>query len=113
MRGLNLVVLRCRDVERSRAFYELMGMKFEKHRHGNGPEHYAYEDERGVFELYPAKGELGDMTGLGFEAENLEVLAGHLKEKGFEPSAPAENPWGRTFVVKDPDGRRVEVKQRA
>ena len=113
MRGLNLVVLRCRDVERSRMFYELMGMTFEKHRHGNGPEHYAHEDARGVFELYPAKGELGDMTGLGFEAENLEAVAGHLKGLGFEPSVPTENPWGGTFVVKDPDGRRVEVKQRS
>jgi len=34
-----------------------------------------------------------------------------LADRGFAPGATADRPWGRTFVVRDPDGRRVEVKQ--
>jgi catechol 2,3-dioxygenase-like lactoylglutathione lyase family enzyme len=47
MKRLNLLVLRCGDVEGCRAFYEVLGLRFVKHRHGQGPEHYAHEDERG------------------------------------------------------------------
>jgi chromatin segregation and condensation protein Rec8/ScpA/Scc1 (kleisin family) len=32
-----------------------------------------------------------------------------LKERGFEPDAISEKDWGRTFVVRDPEGRRIEV----
>jgi hypothetical protein len=91
-----------------------LGLSFSKHAHGKGPEHYAHEDERGVLELYPkTKGQEGDMTGLGFEADDLGVLTDLLKGAGFEPGPVAENPWGRTFIVRDPDGRRIEVKATA
>lgn len=112
MRRLNLLVLRCGDIERSRVFYEALGLCFSRHAHGGGPEHYAHEDERGVIELYPAKatGSGGDMTGLGFEADDLEASAGRLRNAGAEPGAVMDNPWGRSFVVRDPDGRRIEVK---
>jgi hypothetical protein len=86
-------------------------LRFEKHRHGNGPEHYAHEDARGVIELYPAKGEAGDQTGLGFSSTNLGVLRDALSSEGFGPEEIKNNPWGRTFVVRDPDGRRVEIKE--
>lgn len=111
MRRLNLLVLRCNDIERSKVFYEALGLSFSKHAHGKGPEHYAHEDERGVFELYPkAKEQAGDMTGLGFEVDDLGVMSERLSGLGFEPGPIAENPWGRSFVVRDPDARRVEVK---
>lgn len=51
MLAINLLVLRCADLERSRLFYELLGLRFTRHAHGSGLEHYAHEDERGVFEL--------------------------------------------------------------
>jgi hypothetical protein len=34
-----------------------------------------------------------------------------MERKGFEPEEVKDTAWGRTFVVRDPDGRRVEVKQ--
>lgn len=43
---------------------------------------------------------------------NLEKTRGRLKAQNFEPGEPAEQPWGTTFVVRDPDGRRIEVIQR-
>lgn len=112
MDTLNLLVLRCRDLERCRAFYEQFGLRFAKHAHGSGPEHYAHEDERGVFELYPAKNSAaaGDQTGLGFAVSDLAATGGALAAAGFTPDGVKDHPWGRTFVVRDPDGRRVEVR---
>lgn len=114
MDRLNLLVLRCRDIERSRAFYEAFGLTFTRHRHGAGPEHYAHEDGRGVLELYPAAlPDAGDATGLGFSALHLQPLIDQLDTLGFEPKPVRDNPWGRSFVVRDPDGRRVEVLEKA
>ncbi len=114
MNRLNLLVLRCRDPERSRAFYEAFGLSFAKHRHGSGPEHYAHEDDRGVLELYPATSpDAGNLTGLGFSAPDLPPLRDALSALGFEPKPIGDNPWGRSFVVRDPDGRRVEVLEKA
>src|SRR4051794_16102767 len=110
MRNLNLLVLRSPDIERARRFYEHFGMTFTRHAHGAGPEHYAHEDERGVFEIYPAKpGDAPDKTGLGFAVADLAEMHGKLA--AHQPQAIAENDWGKSFVLRDPDGRRVEVKQ--
>ena len=110
MRDLNLLVLRSPDIERARRFYELFGMSFTRHAHGAGPEHYAHEDERGVFEIYPAKqADTHDKTGLGFLVADLAET--HQKLAAYQPQAITDGEWGRTFVVRDPDGRRVEVKQ--
>jgi lactoylglutathione lyase len=55
--ALNLLVLRCKDVEATRRFYELLGAVFSKERHGKGPEHYACENSGFVLELYPTAAE--------------------------------------------------------
>lgn len=112
MKSLNLLVLRCRDLEASRRFYEQFGLRFTQHAHGAGPGHYAHEDERGVLELYPAAGEdAGDKTGLGFSQPDLDELFERLTAAGHRPQPPRQNPWGRTLVLRDPDDRRVELKQ--
>ena len=112
MRSLNLLVLRCRDLEASRTFYELLGLRFTKHAHGAGPEHYAHEDERGVFELYPTSAlDAAGATGLGFAVADLEGARASLAAAALKPSVIRDNPWGRSFVVRDPDERRVEVTQ--
>ena len=112
MKTLNLLVLRCRDLEASRRFYESLGMQFSSHAHGSGPRHYAHEDDRGVFELYPAAdGTVGDRTALGFGFADLHEAFARLAASGYEPQPIRQNPWGRTFVVRDPDDRRVEIKE--
>ena len=110
MKHLNLLVLRSPDIERARWFYEHFGMRFVRHAHGAGPEHYAYDDERGVFEIYPARdGDGLDKTGLGFSVPDLADT--HHKLAAYEPQPVTDNEWGTSFVVRDPDGRRIEVKQ--
>jgi len=109
---LNLLVLRCRDMERTRTFYESLGLTFASHRHGQGPLHYACEAPGFVLELYPAPVDYVDRTALGFEIDELESLYERLASAKLQPGPIEQNPWGRTFVIRDPDGRRVEMKQR-
>jgi catechol 2,3-dioxygenase-like lactoylglutathione lyase family enzyme len=109
VRTLNLLVLRSPNMDAARLFYETFGMRFERHAHGAGPEHYASEDARGVLEIYPAAA--ADTVGLGFACDDLEAARVALADAGHQPGLIKDNPWGRTFVVRDPDGRRVEVKQ--
>jgi lactoylglutathione lyase len=112
MRNLNLLVLRCKDIERAKSFYELFGMAFVHEQHGNGPEHYSSTDDAGVFELYPTEGAAVDQTGLGFVTGEIEGLHTLLRRNQFAPRDIRDTELGRMFVVRDPDGRRVEVKAR-
>lgn len=113
MNGLNLIVLRCRDLDSARRFYECLGMEFVRHRHGDGPEHVAAEGDTGVFEIYPATEQDGtDTTGLGFAVDELQVTADLLCAAGFRTGEIRSRPWGTSFVVRDGDGRRIEVQAR-
>src|SRR5690349_19429919 len=114
MTRLNLLVIRCRDVEASRAFYERFGFAFAEHVHGSGPRHYAAEAPDFVLELYPApSADYADQTGLGFAVPDLRGLHEGLCAGGLAPGAVKDNPWGVSFVLRDPDGRRVEIQQAA
>jgi lactoylglutathione lyase len=108
---LNLVVLRSADIEAARSFYECFDMGFQRHRHGQGPEHYAAEHDDIVFEIYPAAGQAEpDSAGLGFVVADLRATTARLCDAGYTPGEISTNAWGTTFVVRDSDGRRVEVQ---
>jgi lactoylglutathione lyase len=110
MKHLNLLVLRSADMDKTRRFYELLGHQFVRHSHGSGPEHFAHEDDRGVLEIYPVKaGEKADNVGLGFAVSDLQAM--HQRVAECQPGPIRENEWGCSFVVRDPDGRRVEIKR--
>ena len=113
MSDLNLLVLRCRDLDASRAFYEQLGLAFRAHTHGAGPLHYAAESPTFVLELYPATTDTAaDQTGLGFTVNDLPALHQRLTTAGLTPGPIRQHPWGTTFVLRDPDGRRIELQQR-
>ena len=112
MGTLSLVVIRCRDLEHSRLFYERLGLDFVRHRHGAGAEHLACEKGALVFELYPRRSENDDTTAvrLGFRVRALAELIADLERVGVPLLSPfAESPWGRRAVVADPDGHTVEL----
>ncbi|MCK5855414.1 MAG: VOC family protein, partial [Sulfurovaceae bacterium] len=72
MPQLNLLVIRCNDIEESRCFYEKLGFSFIKEQHKNSPIHYSSTVNELVFELYPLKkGEKLDNTRLGFKIKKL------------------------------------------
>jgi lactoylglutathione lyase len=112
---LNLTVIRCADIDKSAEFYRLIGLEFEKHSHGTGPEHYAASDETSTFELYPASSGFpaNGSTRIGFAVASCDEVAERLLAAGFSiVTPPADSPWGRRAVVLDPDGHKVELSSR-
>ncbi|WP_193215155.1 VOC family protein [Luteolibacter marinus] len=108
----NLTVIRCADIDVSVAFYRLIGLNFEKHRHGSGLEHFAAFDGTWTFELYPASPRYPDSSSarIGFAVDSCDDAAEQLRGAGFViETAPANSPWGRRAVALDPDGHRVEL----
>ena len=104
---LSLIVIRCKDIEKSKVFYERLGLSFTHEQHGSGPAHYAATIDHTVFELYPRKpGEAFDNVRLGFKVDDLELVIQSLDiidKREFDGEV--------VYVVEDPDGRRVEVSQ--
>ncbi|HEV7298934.1 MAG TPA: VOC family protein [Tepidisphaeraceae bacterium] len=110
---LNLVVLRVSDIDRSAAFYGLLGLTFTKHAHGSGPQHYASESDGFVFELYPATAEqpVSASARIGFTVADVDDATSKLAATpgARVVTAPKDSEWGRRAVVADLDGHRVEL----
>jgi lactoylglutathione lyase len=112
--ALNLVVLRSSDIARAAEFYTKLGLRFTRHQHGNGPEHFAAELGSGVFELYPVAPDGPSTLGtrVGFSVPSLDAAIASLAAyPGAILAAPKDSPWGRRAVIADPDGHRVELLQ--
>ena len=54
---LDYIVVRCADIERSREFYNALGLALVREQHGNGTVHYASDLGGAVLELYPSIGQ--------------------------------------------------------
>src|SRR5438128_1256999 len=95
--SLSLVVIRSPDIDRAAQFYGLLGLRLEKHRHGNGPLHYVAEVGATVFEIYPCKSEADRTTSvrLGFRIASIGATIAALQEAGGRVvSAPQMSEWG-------------------
>ena len=102
---LNLLVLRCKNIEHTKVFYEKLGLTFKKEKHGKGAEHYSTYMGEMVLELYPLKKALEiEQSRLGFSVE-LEVYES-MKD---EVLSTYEFDGQYVLVVQDPDGRKVEL----
>jgi len=104
---ISLLVIRCKDIEVSKNFYEILGLSFVKEKHGNGPTHYSCEHDNCVFELYPNKGEAPlDNNRLGFKVSKLSIILNELAATdSYEFSGK------KIYVLIDPDGRKVEISE--
>jgi lactoylglutathione lyase len=113
MPRLNLLVLRAHDADALAGFYTALGMRFVRHSHGKGPEHYVCEDGGGVFEIYPANGSGATQAlRVGFSVENVRAAVDKALAAGGEVvSPPTESQWGLRAVVSDLEGHRVELTQ--
>ena len=108
---LSLVVIRAQNINRLASFYSALGLKFTRHRHGNGPEHLSSTIGETVFEIYPSKGgnETTIATRLGFSVPSLTNALGQLR--GLDATVlvePSDTEFGRRAVVKDFEGHKVE-----
>ena len=101
MSTLKFIVLKCKDIEESREFYERwVGLKFAKEKHGS--EHYAAELEGGiVFELYPMEDNHGEGPEPGDEKPTF----------GFDIKHDI-NPEFEDVFMADPDGNLNMLKRK-
>jgi hypothetical protein len=112
--NLNLLVLRCRDVELTRRFYEKLGFVFTEECHGSGPRHYASESGPFVLELYPCTAaQPPDNVRLGFSTPLLANVSGDIRhDLEMTVLKPPYTAGDRLLMLlQDPDGRKVEVSQ--
>lgn len=94
-------------------FYTWLGLTFEYHKHGKSPYHYSAQIGHTVLEIYPlakAQTAADKELRLGFALDNFENIISTLKEKQVEFVAESiQTDYGFMAIVKDPDGRRVEL----
>ncbi|MFN0127661.1 MAG: VOC family protein [Verrucomicrobiales bacterium] len=110
--SLNLVVIRARDIDASKTFYEHFGLTFRRHKHGKGPEHYACESPSCVFEIYPESGLSSSGARIGFSVSEVDSTVEALRGAGeVIITEPTDSPWGRRAVIRDPDGHSVELTE--
>ena len=113
---LNLLVIRTKNPEVLKTQYELLGLSFKHHKHGNGPYHYASELEHLVFEIYPltkSMSKADDSIRLGFSVPDVSKTIDNIKNTNWIiRSNPTETEWGLTAVLQDLDGRKVELIKR-
>ena len=112
---LNLLVLRSPDAARAVEFYTRVGLKFQKHRHGTGAEHFAAEMVGSVFEIYPLSPDGASTLGtrIGFAVPSVDAVVVAISDYPGAVVSPAKDSgWGRRAVLVDPDGHKVELLER-
>jgi hypothetical protein len=113
---LSLLVLKTQQIGRLRTFYAALGIALSEERHGGGPMHYAGRVGDVVLEIYPlpeAVAVADATTRLGFVVEKLVEVIDALQAIGATVvHKPQPTDWGVRVVVRDPDGRAVELYQR-
>lgn len=112
---LNLLVLRSNDITHLANFYSLLDFEFQYHNHGNGPFHYSSERNGFVFEIYPNNEEINKTTRirLGVEVNDMESTMASLISKAIKViRLPKQTEYGLIAIIEDPDGRRIELKEK-
>lgn len=105
---LNLLVLRTTRLEEMRTFYSSLGARFESERHGSGPDHYAAKlGDDFVLELYPCvDGAMSDPgLRLGLSVDDISETLSSIAQS----VTPRQTKWGLRALVRDPDGRTIEL----
>jgi lactoylglutathione lyase len=114
------LVLFAADLQATGSFYRSVGLQLAEERHDDGPVHLAVELGPVHFAIYAADapGHAPERRGAGasfagFYADSLDAATTALQALGAPVlSEHEEMPWGCRIVVRDPDGRAVEVNQR-
>jgi len=109
---LNLLVIRSRDMHQAVKFYQTLGLVFDLHSHGTGPNHFSSNSGDFVFEIYESRNEkdVTSQTRFGFRVKNVDRIVPLLHDNGFVIiSEPRNSEWGRRAIVKDFDGHSIEL----
>jgi lactoylglutathione lyase len=114
------LVLFATDIQGAGDFYRAIGLDLADELHEDGPVHLAMELGPVHFAIYEAAApgtapdrRSGGDTFPGFYVESLDDVTETLRQLGAPLIQEHEAmPWGCRIVVRDPDGRAVEVNQR-
>ena len=113
--SITLLVLKTRQFEQLRLFYQTLGVDLVEEKHGSGPVHFAGRAGDVVIEVYPLPDDgtpVDSSTRLGFAVKNVAEVIRALEGIGTKiVTPPKETAWGFQAVVKDPDGRSVELTE--
>lgn len=111
------VCIHCTDLKKTEKFYcSALGLekKFEFYREGRPAGFYLNAGSDTFIEVFvgsPA-GDSGTIRHICLEADDLNVLADHLRNQGVETSdikVGADN--SRQFWISDPDGTQIEFHE--
>jgi predicted enzyme related to lactoylglutathione lyase len=113
------LVLFCRDAARARDFYVSLGVPLEEERHDDGIPHYATDVDGVHFAIFAAdststsapttSSDAGAVL-IGLEVPSVEDALAKIGEFGVDVLQPlCDVPWGRRAVVRDLDGRPLEL----
>ena len=111
---IGLLVIRASDMHRLAEFYSVIGMKFEKHFHPPCGEHYSTIAGNCVFEICQLKQGESPTTNVffGLNVSDLDSAVNAVKANhGTVNRVPETSDWGRTAVIRDPEGHRVLLTQ--
>jgi lactoylglutathione lyase len=109
---LTLLVLKSHRVDALVPFYTALGVTFAEERHGDGPLHFTCRIGDTTLELYPLPADAGPAdatTRLGVIVPNLRATLERLSALGVNVGTLRETPWGLRALVRDPDGRTIEL----
>jgi lactoylglutathione lyase len=115
------LVLFAADLSRTAEFYRAIGLDLEHEDHGEGPVHFALELGDVHFAIYPTEvsgrapaRRAAGSSFPGFYVAALDEVTESLRRMGVTIlSEHDQMPWGCRVVVEDPDGRSVEINDRA
>ncbi len=108
------IVLKTHKLEDLRDFYECLGFDFEEEQKGKGPAYLAAEAGEAALEIHPLpEGKVADATTrLGFAVPDVVVCCNAAMNSGWRvENKPNSGPNGLRALLRDPDGRAVELTQ--
>jgi lactoylglutathione lyase len=109
--AITLLVLRCSDIERSRLFYESLGLHFVAEKHGSGLTHYSTRIGSLVLELYPETDAETRGLRIGFSVVDLPTIMQVIERNGGSSVRVALDASPPHAVIRDPDGHWIELTQ--
>ncbi len=103
---MNLFVIHTPDLHATKQFYQQIGLKLTPEKHREGLDHFSSFFANGtVFKIYPGEKSRG---GIGFETTQFEQVSQHATEASLSPTFVTRH-GRRCLILRDPDGRRVEI----
>lgn len=119
--SLNSVELFVNDIEKSKQFYEAIGIRLEKSYYSDWPTDTkafeylgSFKDYQGLFHLQSSKEEVATRDKLWLYVDNVVEIIPKLLALGAEilrPGNPRVYDYATLVYARDPDGRVVCLKQ--